>query len=991
MKVAKNILLVLLLVVCVHQAQANDIQVRNFDELMNSHPISGDTIEFLDDMTSDDTIGYNFYGLDITFEGNNYSINGNDIFGGFVLNQDSLFNQVSLLNCKGQEYNHSNFAGAVYNSGGIIDINNSVFNGNFVDAAGFNFAVGGALYNLNGGVIHINTALFEDNYSDGASSYGGAIANGYQNVGTDAYMTISNSVLKNNYSEGSVIPHGGALYNLGVIDISRTQFDDNYVLGIDRGTYVYGGAIYNEGIASINQVDFRNNNASAQDYSLINGGAIYSSHKIDIFNSIFNNNSVSGGEYSYFYGGSIYNSGEMNIKNTKISSSSVQAGSNSNIFGIGIYNSKSIDIDNSMITNSAVNAGNNSQIFGGALYNDSDMVVKNSVVSSNSIQGVDGSLVKGGAIYNNSKLIIENSTVADNSASSVFESSGGALYNSENGVVTIKNSIIENNKNVSSSVDGSGGAICNDGTITIENSTFRANTNNGTSNDIYNKGTVEFNGSGSNTILSGISGSGKIIKSNSGNLNLGGKNNNFAGDFIFEEGTVNLLAGGSYFNSKNTNFGNNINFNLENKEINNIYFNNLHINGQTNLFVDANLNDKIMDTISAENLGGSGVLFVKKLSLYGAPESSDISIHFANPVLKDYVRYIPETLSTPIYNYRVSYDNTNGNFNFVRGDFNPSIFTSAVATQLGGYLVQLETYKNVFSNLDMVMVAPLGIRKSFSLMNKSANTAGQFAFSPLVIPEQKKGIWFKPYSTFENVPLRHGPRVSNVMYGALVGGESELTKLRRDWYMLYGAYASYNGSHQTYQGNSIYNNGGLIGADAVFYKGGFFSAWTANVGANVAEASTSFGHEEFAMLNTGIAQKSGYNFEVFEGKMIIQPSILTSYSFINTFNYRTASDVSINTKPLHALHIEPGIKFIGNFKNYLQPYLSVSMVWNIIDHARFQANDVYLTDLSIKPYVQYGVGVQKRWGERVTGFLEGMIRNGGRNGIALLFGLRISL
>ena len=145
------------------------------------------------------------------------------------------------------------------------------------------------------------------------------------------------------------------------------------------------------------------------------------------------------------------------------------------------------------------------------------------------------------------------------------------------------------------------------------------------------------------------------------------------------------------------------------------------------------------------------------------------------------------------------------------------------------------------------------------------------------------------------------------------------------------------------------------------------------------------------MLNTGIAQKSGYNFEVFERKMIIQPSIMTSYSFINTFNYTTASNVNINTEPLHALHIEPGIKIIGNFKNYLQPYLSVSMAWNIIDHARFQANDIYLTDLSVKPYVQYGVGVQKRWGERITGFLEGMIRNGGRNGIALLFGLRISL
>lgn len=118
---------------------------------------------------------------------------------------------------------------------------------------------------------------------------------------------------------------------------------------------------------------------------------------------------------------------------------------------------------------------------------------------------------------------------------------------------------------------------------------------------------------------------------------------------------------------------------------------------------------------------------------------------------------------------------------------------------------------------------------------------------------------------------------------------------------------------------------------------------------------------------------------------------MASYSFVNTFNYTNAANVHINTEPLHALHIEPQIKFIGNFKDYLQPYIAVSMVWNIIDHARFQANDVYLPDLSVKPFVQYGAGVQKRWGERVTGFFEGMIRNGGRNGIALQFGLRISI
>ena len=118
---------------------------------------------------------------------------------------------------------------------------------------------------------------------------------------------------------------------------------------------------------------------------------------------------------------------------------------------------------------------------------------------------------------------------------------------------------------------------------------------------------------------------------------------------------------------------------------------------------------------------------------------------------------------------------------------------------------------------------------------------------------------------------------------------------------------------------------------------------------------------------------------------------MTSYTFVNTFNYTAPGGVNINTEPLHAIHIEPQIKLIGNFREYLQPYIAVSMVWNVIDHARFQANDVYLPDLSIKPFVQYGVGVQKRYGDRFTGFLEAMIRNGGRNGIALLFGLRISL
>lgn len=44
--------------------------------------------------------------------------------------------------------------------------------------------------------------------------------------------------------------------------------------------------------------------------------------------------------------------------------------------------------------------------------------------------------------------------------------------------------------------------------------------------------------------------------------------------------------------------------------------------------------------------------------------------------------------------------------------------------------------------------------------------------------------------------------------------------------------------------------------------------------------------------------------------------------------------------------------------------------------------------MSLKPYVQYGIGLQKHWDDRFTGFFQAMVRNGGRNGIALSAGFR---
>lgn len=104
-----------------------------------------------------------------------------------------------------------------------------------------------------------------------------------------------------------------------------------------------------------------------------------------------------------------------------------------------------------------------------------------------------------------------------------------------------------------------------------------------------------------------------------------------------------------------------------------------------------------------------------------------------------------------------------------------------------------------------------------------------------------------------------------------------------------------------------------------------------------------------------------------------------------------AAGVDIQTRPLNIINIAPGLKFIGNLKYGWQPYIGMQMVWNIMDKTNFMANDVDLPDMSVKPYFQYGIGVQKRWGYKFTGFFQTMIRNGGRNGVALSLGFRWAL
>ena len=581
------------------------------------------------------------------------------------------------------------------------------------------------------------------------------------------------------------------------------------------------------------------------------------------------------------------------------------------------------------------------------------------------------------------------------------------------------------------------GEITKDGlfdmTLSGNNTAFTGNVNVNEGNIVYNTDNATYFGGSTNlaadtgivvegskdALLSNISGQGTIGKSSAGTLVLSGDNSDFHGNLAVEQGILGIAAGTQLGNMNIGAFGDGTSISMQNTSavensdgswttnpspasLENLNFETLELYGDVNLYLDVDLANEKSDMISANNVtvtnDGKLIIGSNSLNLVSDALVKDVKTQVVSGNIAQYVM-LDESATTamgPIQKYMVDYANgylsfaAQGGSNPSYGDVNPGIMASPVAAQLGGYLVQLNSYDEAFRNMDMYMLMTKEQRQAMKMKNKyaAASADSNIVFDPTVSRYENKSGWFRPYATFENVPLKNGPKVSNVAYGSFFGAESEMYDLGHGWDGIWGVYGGYNGSHQAYDGIGIYQNGGTLGVVGMAYKGNFFTGLTANTGASVGEAQTGFGQDNFTMLMAGIASKSGYNIEFAKGKLIIQPNFTMSYSFVNTFDYHSAAGVSIHSDPLHAIHLEPGIKIIGNLKNGWQPYGSVSMIWNIMDKTEFMANEVNLPELSVKPFVKYGVGVRKSWGERFTGFFQTYLTNGGRNGVGIQLGFR---
>ena len=574
----------------------------------------------------------------------------------------------------------------------------------------------------------------------------------------------------------------------------------------------------------------------------------------------------------------------------------------------------------------------------------------------------------------NVKITGANSVVTGSNKDAVVNIDTVEISNNKDGITTAGNINIKGNSTISNNGDGI--KVTSDTSVITLDAT-------GSEIKINDK-------------LSGVAGS--VLDINGGTVNL-----------AKEVSGLDIVANGSNINLQQDNLFNGLNFtanenstlNLANNTVGTMSLNSLTLNNNLNLGVDVDLANSSMDRISANTYNlNDYIVNISKINMLSEAKQEVTTIQFADAQLRGSITTnIKEVAYSPIWKYAVEYNKDNGQFMFTRGAgnsagnasaYNPAIMASPVAAQVGGYLTQLNSYDEAFRNMDMYMLLTKKQRLGIKLKNKYAISEGNPTYKGSIYSNNAE--WFRPYATFEKVSLRHGSKVSNTAYGSFFGGESEMKDLGHGWDGMWGAYVGYNGSHQAYNGIGIYQNGGTLGAVGMAYKGNFFTGLTVNAGANAGEASTMYGHDNFTMLMAGIASKSGYNVELADGKFIIQPSLLMSYSFVNTFDYTNAAGYRINSDPLHAIQVEPGLKFIGNLKNGWQPYVGVSMVWNIMDKTQFAANNVSLPELSVKPYVKYGVCVRKTWGERFSGYLQAFFTNGGsRNGIGLQMGFRWAL
>ncbi len=594
---------------------------------------------------------------------------------------------------------------------------------------------------------------------------------------------------------------------------------------------------------------------------------------------------------------------------------------------------------------------------------------------------------EGGAIYNNGSITaIKNSSFVGNSAtSSDGYGYGGAIYN-DGSLGTITNTSFVNN-----SASTSGGAIYTTGDLTIAadgtSVVFVGNTANGESNAIYMA-------EESTTLTFSLSDGGSIamydIISGESDYSV-----EISGDGL--DTTFYLLndiesAGLSVGSTTLSTTGNTLSDTVHEYKLSSFT-----LTSDINMSVDVDLASETMDTISAETYTvESHTLTVSGINGLTDTNKDSVEVKFTESSdLKESVTSSVSTTYAPIYRYDTAYESRDdgGYFVFDKSGFNPAVMASSIA-QMGAYNAMGLMYEYNFEHSDYYAKLPADVRLAMSEGAKKAKKAPKENDPTRAAYYNQnemtnRGAWFKSFFSNESVSYRGSEWGSrDKYYGALVGFDSNLRDHGNGWASVFTGYAGTLEIRQDYSGGHIKQHGGFLGVTESFYKKNFYTAWTVAAGTNKVHDHTMYGHEKSRLYDYGIAGRLGWNFDLGGGKFSLLPTFTASYSYIDPKDFTNAADVELTGNGLRAVQLNPNVKFIMNMKNGLQPYLTVGEIWTVGQSATVRANGNKLDELELKPYTEYGAGIQKRWANECDAYVQVLGHSHGRDGVVVNGGFR---
>ena len=793
---------------------------------------------------------------------------------------------------------------------------------------------------------------------------------------------------------------------------------------INNGKYVestlYGGAVANKAeITSITGDFIKNgivasgssNKYGAQSWAVASGGAIGNGNVIGNITGDFIGNYVKTTTGVRADGGAIYNGNIISeITGNFIGNYSINTAASSSASGGAIYNKKYIGTIEGDFINNYVSSVSG-MVYGGAIYSHTDNGTKITNINGNFI----GNYVKtssggalGGAISGyGSTDYITGSFIGNYAQSSSREAKGGAVFNSSgNSISSVTGDFIYNYAK-SDSGYAQGGAV-----FTEENITFVANTENDAyEDDILFKGNYVKDKDGLRyeaIYIGGYSSSNTTITFKSKNRGsytfYDYINGNKVATVAFEsdgenEGILNLYN--NIEGQKTVNFKNKYVLNMISPSdihegtsaLSYIQATNITISDAIQMAVDVDLDAGTMDHFEATNftIASGGSITVNQFKIVAETETDEdigetINIPFVVATNNEGLNLISTDIAEEIYGETYAYSvvyNNDGTFGFTKIGLAQKqapapALAAATATKTAGVAAGAAT----------ATVSGLGgqtMSHGGSVVSLGMNSGDE----PLGL-----STWVQAFGSNDDVELKHlSGKVDTQFYGLVGGIDSKRFTYSNGIHAVYGFFGAYVQGRQKLDDTKITQKSGYTGISIALRKDAAFSNFSLTAGFATNEANTTWGKDKFDTKIVSVANKTGT--DLIKGSWALTPSVLLSYTGLDTDDYTAKSGTKVNNKFMNVFTVAPELKITRDLGDGLNGYAKVSYKFFFYDNNKIEANDVLMPAMSVKPYVEYGVGVTKDWSREewspkdLATFAEINRHDGGRTGWDVNLGMKL--